>query len=85
MVLVPSLVLFFSTAITLCSNAGVPIRHIMAISGHRNEQSLAHYNTRPSTSQLRNCSEVFSRSLTASTSSSSAIQVSTAIHYSSSK
>ena len=41
-----------STAITLWSNAGVPNRHIMAISGHRNEQSLAHYNTRPSTAQL---------------------------------
>ena len=52
-----------ATAITLWSNAGIPNRHIMAISGHRNEQSLAHYNTRPSTSQLRNCSEVLSKSL----------------------
>ena len=41
-----------ATAITLWSNAGIPNRHIMAISGHRNEQSLAHYNTHPSTSQL---------------------------------
>ena len=30
-----------ATAITLWSNAGVPNKHIMAISGHRNEQSLA--------------------------------------------
>jgi len=37
----------------------------MAISGHRSEQSLAHYNTRPSISQLRHCSEVLSRRLTA--------------------
>ena len=59
-----------ATAITLWSNAGIPNRHIMAISGHRNEQSLAHYNTRPSTSQLRNCSEVLSRSLTTSQTSS---------------
>ena len=33
------------TAITLWSNAGILNRHIMAISGHRNEQSLGHYNT----------------------------------------
>ena len=45
-----------ATAITLWSNAGVPNHHIMAISGHRNEQSLAHYNTRPSTAQLLHCS-----------------------------
>ena len=54
-----------ATAITLWSNAGVPNRHIMCISGHRNEQSLAHYNSRPSVSQLQNCSEVLSRALTA--------------------
>jgi len=58
-----------ATAITLWSNAGVPNRHIMAISRHRNEQSLVHYNARPSTSQLYNCSEVLSRSLTANSSS----------------
>ena len=52
-----------ATAITLWSNAGVPNQHIMAISGHRNEQSLAHYNTRLSTAQLHNCSEVLSRNL----------------------
>lgn len=52
-----------ATAITLWSNAGVPNRHIMSISGHRNEQSLAHYNSRPSVSQLQNCSDVLSRAL----------------------
>lgn len=50
-------------AITVWSNAGIPNRHIKTISGHRNEQSLVHYNARPSTSQLRNCSDVLSRSL----------------------
>lgn len=53
-----------ATAITVMSNAGIPNRHIMAISGHRNETSLAHYNTRPSTEQLHHCSNVLSRSLT---------------------
>ena len=52
-----------ATTITLWSNAGVPNRHIMSISGHRNEQSLAHYNSRPSISQLQNCSNVLSRAL----------------------
>lgn len=54
-----------ATAITLWSNAGVQNCHIMAISGHRSEQSLAHYNTRPSTSQLQQWSDVLSRSLNA--------------------
>lgn len=51
------------TAITLWSNAGVPDRHIMSMSGHRNEQSLAHYNSRPLISHLQNCSHVLSRAL----------------------
>ena len=51
------------TAITLWSNGGVPDRHIMSMSGHRNEQSLAHYNSRPLISQLQNCSDVLSRAL----------------------
>ena len=50
-----------ATAITLWSNAGISNRHIMAISGHRSEQSLVSYNSRPSTSQLHNCSQVLSR------------------------
>ena len=52
-----------ATAITLWSNAGVENRHIMAISGHKNPQSLVHYNSRPSTSQLHNCSRVLSEAL----------------------
>lgn len=52
-----------ATAITLWSNEGIPNRHIMSISGHRNEQSLTSYNTRPSSSQLYHCSEVLSKSL----------------------
>ena len=54
-----------ATAITLWSNADVPNRHIMSISGHRNEQSLAHYNSPPSVSQHQNCSDVLSSALSA--------------------
>ena len=50
-----------ATAITLWSNPGISNHHIMAISGHRSEQSLVSYNSRPSTSQLPNCSKVLSR------------------------
>ena len=50
-----------ATAITLWSNAGISNRHIMAISGHCSAQSLASYNSRPSTSQFHNCSQVLSR------------------------
>lgn len=52
-----------ATAITLWSDAGLSNRHIMAISGHRNEQSLQSYNSRPSSNQLQRCSEVISRAL----------------------
>ena len=52
-----------ATSITLWSNAGLTNRHIMQISGHRNEQSLQHYNRRPSTSQLKRCSDVLSEAL----------------------
>ena len=41
-----------ATAITLWSNAGVSNRHIMAISSHRNEQSLRSYNVRPLSAEL---------------------------------
>ena len=34
-----------ATAITLWSNSGISNRHIMAISGHRSEQSLVSYNS----------------------------------------
>ena len=53
-------------AITLWSNAGISNRHIMAISEHRSEQSLVSYNSRPSTSQLHNCSQVLSRAFSPS-------------------
>jgi len=51
----------------------------MSISGHRKEQSLAHYNSRPFVSQLQNCSDVLSRALSAPSSgcvstASSAVQ-----------
>ncbi|PFX17236.1 hypothetical protein AWC38_SpisGene18454 [Stylophora pistillata] len=59
-----------ATEITLWSNAGVENHHIMAISGHRGEQSLLHYNTQPSRSQPRTCSEVLSKSLTSDRSES---------------
>lgn len=52
-----------ATAITMWSDSCVPARHIMSISGHANEQSLASYNRRPSTSQLKNCSDVLSYAL----------------------
>ena len=52
-----------ATAITLWSQAGISSRQIMAISGHRNEQSLKHYNDRPSENQLRQCSNVISEAL----------------------
>lgn len=52
-----------ATAITLWSNAQVPSRHIMAISGHRCEASLRNYNTRPSSEQLRACSDILSGAL----------------------
>ncbi|KAL9960013.1 hypothetical protein ACROYT_G033403 [Oculina patagonica] len=56
-----------ATAITLWSNAGISNRHIMAISGHRSAQSLVSYNSRPSISQLHNCSQVLSKAFFAST------------------
>ena len=52
-----------ATSITLLSEAGMRNRHIMAISGHSNEQSLNSYNRRPSEKQLMECSDIISRSL----------------------
>lgn len=55
-----------ATAITMWSDAEIPARHIINISGHANEQSIGHYNRRPSTEQLKKCSDVISSALTAS-------------------
>ena len=52
-----------ATAITLWSDRQVPSRHIMAISGHRSEASLRNYNARPSSEQLRACSDILSSTL----------------------
>ncbi|PFX17534.1 hypothetical protein AWC38_SpisGene18136 [Stylophora pistillata] len=52
-----------ATVITLWSNAQLSSRHIMAISGHRSEASLRNYNTRPSSEQLRACSDILSGTL----------------------
>ncbi|CAB4035897.1 Zinc metallo ase nas-39 [Paramuricea clavata] len=51
------------TSIIMWSNAGLTNRHIMAISEHRSEQSLVHYNQRPSSDQLKRSSEVISGAL----------------------
>ena len=45
------------SAITMLSDANVPDRHIMFISGHSSEQSVAHYSSRPSVSQLESVSD----------------------------
>lgn len=52
-----------ATSITLWTEAGIPDRQIMAISGHRSEGSLKSYHNRPSTSQLRQCSDALSSAL----------------------
>ena len=50
-------------AITLRSDAQVPSRHIMAISGHRSEASIRNYNARPLSDQIRTCSDILSGAL----------------------
>lgn len=57
-----------ATAITMWSTAGLPDRQIMAISGHRSESSLKSYHSRPSSGQLKQCSDVLSLALGDSTS-----------------
>ena len=51
------------SAITMLSDANVPDRHIMFISGHSSEQSIAHYSSRPSLSQLESASDTISNAL----------------------
>ena len=62
-------------AITLWSNADLSNRHIMAISGHRNEQSLKSYNARPSSAQLQRSSNVLSNALSATSVPSTSVQI----------
>ena len=52
-----------ATAITTWSDTGLSNRHIMSLSGCRNEDSLCSYNTRPSSQQLQLCSNVLSTAL----------------------
>ena len=59
-----------ATTITVLSNSSVANRHIMAISGHRSETSLQPYNSSPSQSQLRSCSNILAN-YTLSTSATS--------------
>ena len=66
-----------AAAITSWSNTGLQNRHIRAISGHRSEQSLPHYNTHSSTLQLQHCSVVFSRRLKAQSTNSSGTAINT--------
>lgn len=64
-----------ATAITLGSNAGLSNRHIMAISGHRNEQSSRNCNASPSSGQLKLSSDVLSNAPSATSVPSSSVQV----------
>ena len=52
-----------ASAITMISNANVLDRHIMFISGHGSEQSIAHYSSRPSVSQLESVFNTISNAL----------------------
>ena len=66
-----------ATAITIWSDAEIPARHIMNISGHASEQSIASYNTRPSVQQLEKCSDILSSALITTERSSEAHRVMT--------
>ena len=52
-----------ASAITLLSDANIPDRHIMFVSGHSSEQSLAHYSSRPSVTQLESVSDTISNAV----------------------
>ena len=64
-----------ATAITLWSDAQISSRHIMNISGHRNKEGIKHYNTRPLSSQLRQCSDVLSAACSSQSTSNPSLQV----------
>ena len=51
------------TAITLWSDDGWSYRHIMTLSGNRNENSLKTYNARPLSQQPQVCNNVLSSAL----------------------
>ena len=52
-----------ATVITTLSDADIPTRQIMNVSGHVNEDSLRSYSRRPSEDQLKHCSTVLSNGL----------------------
>ena len=52
-----------ATAINFWSDADIPDRHITFVSGHSNEQSLAHYSRTPSAPQLQKFSDTISVAL----------------------
>ena len=58
----------------LYPDAQISSRHIMNISGHRNEESITHYNTRPAPSHLRQCSDVLSAACSLQSASNPSIQ-----------
>ena len=52
-----------ASAITLLSDPNIPDRHIMFVSGHSSEQSLVHYSSRPSETQLESVSDTISNAV----------------------
>ena len=52
-----------ASAITVLSDANVPDRHIMFVSGHSSEQSISHYSARPSAPQLESVSDTIFNAL----------------------
>ena len=52
-----------ASAITVLSDANVPDRHIMFVSGHSSEQSISHYSARPLAPQLESVSDTISNAL----------------------
>ena len=52
-----------ASAITLLSDVNIPDRYIMFISGHSSEQSLTHYSSRLSETQLESVSDTISNAV----------------------